>query len=104
MSISIIVGSDFKSVGKVDLVLSTASFTFCFACATSIPELNSTTITEKSCTLLLFIFFTPLIDLMFFSIGRVIKFSISVGDVPGYIVFTIIVGITISGNCSFGIV
>jgi len=54
--------------------------------------------------LLLFIFFTPLIDLIFFSIGRVIKFSISVGDVPGYIVFIIIVGITISGNRSLGIV
>ena len=41
-------------------------------------------------------------DFKFFSIGRVIKFSISDGDVPGYIVVTSIFGNTISGNCSFG--
>ena len=66
--------------------------------------LNSTIIDELSCIEVDFRFLIPFIDLISFSIGRVIKFSISAGEFPGYIVCTIIVGITISGKSAFGMV
>ena len=104
-SISITEGSTkVGSVGKSLLVLSTASLTFCLASLISIPVLNSTIIAEKSCTDLDVIFLTPPMDLRFFSSGLVTRFSISAGDVPGYIVLIFIIGITISGICSLGMV
>src|SRR5215510_14098281 len=44
----------------------------------------------------------PLIPFNCFSIGRVTRFSISLGDVPAYNVDTYICGITMSGKFSLG--
>ena len=52
--------------------------------------------------LVIFLTLAPLIPFSCFSIGLVTKFSISFGELPTYIVVTLIVGITISGNCSLG--
>jgi hypothetical protein len=64
--------------------------------------LNSTITEELSCTDVEVNFFSPLTDFISFSRGLVMRFSISAGELPGYTVCTIIVGITISGYKDFG--
>ena len=49
------------------------------------------------------IFSTPEMVLISFSSGRVISFSMSAGELPGYGVPTYIVGITRSGKAALGI-
>ena len=97
-SISITIGSKSKS----PFALSTPSFTSCKAVFSSISVLNSTIIEELSCKEEEVSFLIPLIDFNSFSIGLVIKFSISAGEFPGYTVWTIIVGMTISGYKDLG--
>ena len=102
-SISITIGSTSKSLGRSLFALSTASLTSCKAVLTSTSVLNSTITLELSCTEFELKFLIPFTDLICFSIGLVIKFSISAGEFPGYTVCTMMVGITISGNKDFGI-
>ena len=102
-SMSITMGSISKSDGKSLLALSTASLTSCKATFNSISVLNSTITEELSCTEVEVNFLRPLTDLISFSNGRVMRFSISAGELPGYTVCTIIVGITISGYKDLGI-
>ena len=90
MSMSIMSGCVGKSVGKSLFDLSTASRTRCLAVSMDRSGSNSTMMDEKSGTELLVIFFTSAIDFSCFSIGRVTKFSISSGEVPGYAVLTTI--------------
>ena len=102
--ISMTLGACVKSFGKSDLALSTASFTFCKATSVGTLVPNSMVIAEKSCCELEvnFVIFAPVIPLICFSIGPVTRFSISLGELPTYTVCTNMVGIIISGNCSFG--
>ncbi len=97
-------GNWVRSAGRSVWALSTASLTFCFAISGLMSVSNSTMIKLKSvCEVELILFtFAPEIPFICFSIGRVTRFSISVGEFPTYTVVTDIVGTTISGNCSLG--
>ena len=75
-------GSRVKSFGKSAIALSTASCVRCFAMGTVTSVLNSTMMTDTSCKAFDFTRFTPVIDLICFSIGLLIVFSMSEGVVP----------------------
>ena len=68
--------------GKSRFALSMASRTFCNASAVSTSGLNSTVMIEKSCNEFDFNRLTPEIDLICFSMGLLIVFSMSAGAVP----------------------
>ena len=97
-------GCEVRLFGRSVLALSMASFTFNFASSVFTSVSNSTTIKLKSVCDVLVILLTlaPLIPFNCFSIGLVTRFSISFGELPTYTVVTLMVGTTISGNCSLG--
>ena len=99
-------GCEVRLLGRSVWALSIASFTFNLASSVFTSVSNSIMIKLKSVCDVLVIFLTlaPLIPFNCFSIGLVTRFSISFGELPTYTVVTLMVGTTISGNCSLGIV
>ena len=102
---SIILGSAGKSFGKSasDMAISTLSFTLRKASSGVTLKSNSAIIIEKSCDEVEVIFSIPDMVLISCSKGRVINFSISIAELPGWIVVMNIWGTTTSGNASRGI-
>ena len=98
-------GWEVRSFGRSVLALSIASLTFVLASSVFTSVSNSITIRLKSVcdVLVIFLTFAPLIPFNCFSMGRVTRFSISLGELPTYTVVTLMVGTTMSGNCSLGI-
>ena len=101
-SISATSGPFVRLFGSSALARSMASFTRCLASTGVTSVVNSTVMIDASEIDWLTTFFTSAMDFSCVSIGRVIRFSTSVGDVPALMVDTRMVGITRSGNCSFG--